>query len=169
MKRKEIAILSFKLLSLYAFIKAIDRSPDIFYYFFQSDIMHDYKTLLNFLMISVPILLLASCGLLLWYTAPLLADSIFKAIPEESKNGASLVNIQIVAFSTIGLFLLARALPDLVNVVLVILTSSSIQGGRSSMIHIVIVFVFKVALGLWLLFGSKKIVNFIESVRDKGV
>lgn len=162
MRRKEIAVLSFKVLSLYAFIKAIDKLTDIFYYIFQNKNMHD-NTTVNILIISGPLLLLALCGLLLWYTAPLLSNSIFKSIVPENKTDASLANIQMIAFSTIGLFILATGLPDLVNVVLVIVTSTLIEGGINSMIHIVIVLILKNSLGLWLLFGSRSIVNFVRS------
>ena len=165
MRRKEIAVLSFKVLSLYAFIKAIDKLTDTFYYIFQNKYMHDNTTVLNILIISGPLLLLTLCGLLLWYTAPLLSNSIFKSIVPENKTDASLANIQMIAFSTIGLFILATGLPDLVNVVLVILTSTSIERGGGSMIHIVIVLILKISLGLWLLFGSRSIANFICSMR----
>ena len=170
MTRKDISILSFKVLGVYAFINAIDKLTDVSYYIFQNKNMHDRTatTALNFLIISGPILLLTFCGLLLWYTAPLLANSIFKSIAPEKKTDASLANIQTIAFSIIGLSILATGLPDLVNVILVILTSTSIEGGRSSMIHIIIVLLLKLFLGLWLFFGSRRIVNFLGYEKGDG-
>ena len=164
MTKREIAILSFKVLSIYAFIQAIDKSYYILYYFIYKNQL-DVASKLNLIMTSVPALLSAICGILLWYTAPLLAASIFKSIAPDDGSQASLVNLQMAAFSVVGLFILATGLPDLVNVVVVMLTTTSIQGGTRSMIHNIVVLVLKIALGLWLLLGSHGLVKFIRSTQ----
>lgn len=163
MKKIEIATLSFKVLSIYAIIQAISRLPDIFYYLFKND--NEELMILNLAIVSVPLLLLVISSVLLWFTAPLLATSIFKSIVSEDRSEVSLVNIQIIAFSIVGLYILASSFPELVNIAIVIITAASIEGGRGSMIHIVVVFILKIMLGLWLLLGSHGIVKFLSSLR----
>jgi hypothetical protein len=164
MTKREIAILSFKVLSIYTFIQAIDKSYYILYYLIYKNQL-DVGRRLNLVMTSVPPLLLALCGVILWYTSPLLATSIFKSTTPEDGSQASLVSIQIAAFSVVGLFILATGLPNLVDMTVVILTAGSIQGGAGAMIHDIVVLVLKVALGLWLLLGSHGLVKFIRSMQ----
>jgi len=164
MTKREIAVLSFKVLSLYAFIEAIDKSNYILYYLYYKDQMGLDKKF-DIALTSVPPLLSAICGIGLWFAAPLLAKSIFKSEVPEDGTQASLVNVQTTAFSVVGLFLLATGFPNLVNVVLIILTSTSIQGSSRVMIHNIVGFVLKIALGLWLLLGSRGLVKFIRSMQ----
>jgi len=92
MTKKEIATLSFKVLSFYALIRAIDKMPDILYFISENDLRG--LSILNFVTAAVPPLLLGLCGVLLWYAAPLLASSVFKSTMPEDKSDASLANIQ---------------------------------------------------------------------------
>jgi len=164
MTKKEVAILSFKVLSVYAFIKAIDRSYDFLYYFFYRSQL-DEGSRINLELISIPSLLYALCGIALWFAAPLLATSIFKSAPPEEEPGASSADIQEIAFSIVGLFVLAISLPDLVRVISIMLTSSSYRGARNAMIHSTVVLAAKSVLGFWLLLGSHGVVKFVRSMR----
>jgi hypothetical protein len=160
---KEVATLSFKVVSLYAIIRAIDNLPDIPYFISRDDLRG--MTSLNYIMAAAPSLLLGLCGLFLWCAAPLLALSIFKATAFESKSVVSLEDITRVAFSVVGLFMLATALPDLVNVALMYYTvaTHSVQGG-SPLLQTLTVLLVKVILGFWLLLGSRSLVNLIRSM-----
>jgi hypothetical protein len=120
MTKREIAILSFKVLSVFAFLQAIDKSYNVLYYLIYKNQL-DVASKVNIVMVSVPPLLLGICGILLWYTAPLLAASIFKSIAPQDGTHASLVDVQMTAFSVVGLFILATGLTDLVSVVVVML------------------------------------------------
>jgi hypothetical protein len=160
MTKREIATLSFKVLSVYAFLQAIDKSYDILYYFIYKDQLH-IGDKVSLIMTSAPPLLSAMCGIVLWFVAPILAASIFKSIAPEDGSRASLVNVQMTAFSVVGLFILATGFPNLVSVVLMMLTAAPAR----AMIHNIVVLVLKIALGLWLLLGSHKIVNFIRSMQ----
>jgi hypothetical protein len=160
MTKREIATLSFKVLSVYAFLQAIDKSYDILYYFIYKDQLRLGEKL-NLIMTSAPPLLSAICGIVLWFMAPLLAASIFKSIAPDDGSQASLVNLQVAAFSVVGLFILATGFPNLVNVVLMMLTAAPAR----AMTHTIVVLVLKIALGLWLLLGSHRIVNFIRSTQ----
>lgn len=162
MANKEIATLSFKVLSLYAFIRAIDNLPDILYLVSQNDLRG--TTGLNFIMAATPSLLLGLCGAFLWYAAPLLASSIFRSTVPEDKSLTSLQEIKSIAFSVVGLVMLATALPDLVNAALMYYTvaTHSVRGG-SPLLETITVLSVKVILGIWLLFGSRGLVRLIGS------
>jgi hypothetical protein len=164
MTKREIAILAFKILSIYAFIQAIDQSSYVLYCITSQD-QFDPAAKVELIWISVPPMLLALCGTILWFTAPFLATSVFKTTGSEYASTASLADIQMVAFSVVGLFILATGFPELVNVLTVNLTASWIEGGWRAKIHNIVVLVLKIALGLWLLLGSDGIVSFIRKRR----
>lgn len=162
MTKKEIATLSFKVLSLYAFINAIDRLSTAIYYAYRlSEI-----GVPAFIIYAAPVLLLALCGGLLWFIAPLLASSISKSTAPEDSAAASLLSIQAVAFSIVGLYMIADSLPRIVRSTIWHFTSASLSMGKSSpLFGDIMGSLVQIAIGLWLLFGSRGIVNFIGSMR----
>ena len=111
MTKKEIAILSFKVMSIYAFIHAADKLPEIFNYMSHT-IAHEQVSLINLVPIAVPPLLITICGILLWYGAPLLASSIFKTMVSEEKPQLSSEDVKEIVVSVFGLFVLASSMPD---------------------------------------------------------
>jgi hypothetical protein len=160
MTKKEIATLSFKVLSLYAFIKVIDKLAYIISFISKNDLSGASR--INTIQMAVPALSLLFCGILLWYTAPLLASSIFKETVSEDKPNASLMDIQIVAFSVVGLFLLANSLPFFVRAALwYSMGSFSVKELAGD----ITAFLLQSILGFWLLLGSRGVVKFISSMR----
>jgi hypothetical protein len=88
MTKREIAVLSFKVLSLYAFIEAIDKSNYILYYLYYKNQL-DFGQKFDIVLTPVPPLLSAICGIGLWFGAPLLAKSIFKSeVPEDGTQAS---------------------------------------------------------------------------------
>lgn len=166
MTRRDIAILSFKVLSLYAFIKAIDKLPDVIYYIFNSENFFNQTVLLNFLLISVPLLLLTLCALLLWFAAPLMASKVFKSKIPEEKTDVSFADAQAIAFSIAGLLVLAIALPDLVKAAVMHYTivTQSVRG-ESPLAGTIVVLLFQIVFGFWLLLGSEGITAFMRSLK----
>ena len=158
MTKREMASLSFKVLSIYTFIRVIDQLQYVFYYFQNEPVLENLLTKI------LPPLLLLFCGGLLWYLAPFLASSVFKSSTPENEPSASLADIQTVAFTVVGLFLLASALPEMVNVIVISFTLWVI-GSKPALIHNIIVLFLKVGLGLWLLLGSRGFVKFIRSTQ----
>ncbi len=162
MTREEVATLSFKVLSLYAFIKVIDKLAYIISFISKKDLTGTSR--INTIPWAVPPLALLACGILLWYMAPLLASSIFKETVSEDNPNASLVDIQIVAFSVVGLFLLANSLSFLVRAALwYSMASFSVKELAGD----ITAFLLQSVLGFWLFLGSRGIVNFISSMRNK--
>lgn len=169
MNKREIAVLSFKVLSLYSFIEAISKLSDVIYHVTGG--IHDETFIINILLKLIPLILLILFGVLLWFIAPLLTTNIFKFTLQEDKAEISSVDIPIIAFSVVGLCLLATALPNIVEFILVYHSNlvTPITESNIILIQNFIVFLLKSALGLWLLFDSRRIVNYIyRARRDDG-
>jgi hypothetical protein len=77
-----------------------------------------------------------------------------------------LANIERIAFSVVGLFILAGALPDFVKVALMhyFIVTHSVAGG-SPLVDSITVLLSNIILGLWLLLGSRGLVKFIRSTQ----
>ncbi len=164
MTKRETAVLSFKVMSVYAIIKAIAKVPDILYFISANDLTG--LSMLAFVSMALQPLSLVLCGLVLWYIAPLLASFIFKSTVSEDKSDTSPESIQATAFSIAGLFLLGSVLPDLLKSATMhyAIVAYSVQG-RSPLTGTIIISVLQIVLGLWLLLGSRGLVNFIRSMR----
>ena len=68
MTKKEIATLSFKVLSLYAFIEVIDKLSSLLYYMSHYDLYEG--GIFNFMLVAsplIPMILLLLCGVLFWF------------------------------------------------------------------------------------------------------
>ena len=162
MTKREIATLSFKVLSLYAFMKAIDKLSTLIYYAYRLSV----TGIPNFIIYVAPVLLFFLCGGLLWFLSPLLASSISKSTVPEDNAAASLLSIQAVAFSVVGLYMLADSLPAIVRSTIWHFTSASLYMGKSSpLLGDIMGSLVQIVLGLWLLFGSRGLVKFINSMR----
>lgn len=160
MTKKEIASLSFKVLSLYAFIKAIEKLSTLIYYAYQvNEIGVPF-----FMVYAVPVLLLALCGALLWFLSPVLASSISESAGS-GDNPASLSSIQAVAFSIVGLYMVAASLPGIVRSTIWRLTEPASMSKGSPLLGDVMGSLVQVVIGLWLLFGSRGLVNLISKMR----
>jgi hypothetical protein len=159
MTKIEIAALSFKVLSIYAFIIVIDNI-----YFTLGSITRAEDHGANLALIVTPQLLLVLSGIILWFIAPRLASSVFKTPSIENAPNASLSEIQTVAFSVVGIFLLAISIPELVSII-VVYNTMWVAGSKEILIKGMIVLSIKIILGLWLLLGSSGLVKFIRSTR----
>jgi hypothetical protein len=163
MTKKEIATLSFKLLGLYAILQLIDKLAYIISYLIYGDLSG--VKFLNFIAWTVPPSLFLICGIFLWFTAPSLASSLFRTTESDDKFNASLIDVQIVAFSVVGLFVLAESFPSFVRAATWYFTTTS--SGRSALSGDLIAFLLRSTLGFWLLFGSRGIVGFIRKIRQE--
>jgi hypothetical protein len=161
MTKREVATLSFKVLSLYAFIKAIDKLPMLINYMYKYDFSE--AGLRGFMLFAAPMLLLLLCGGLLWFMAPFLASLLSKSSISVDDSAASLLDIQMVAFSVIGLYMLADSLPALVRST--IFHFGYVSRGDDPFVGEIMASLVKIAIGLWLLFGSRGLINFIRSMR----
>ena len=166
MKKHDIAILSFKILSIYAVIQFIYQFYTFVYYIsYEKQLELDQKY--SLLLSSVPSLLMALCAIILWFSAPMFANLIFKNDDNEINSQSSLADIQRVAFSVLGMYLIATSLPAVVEIILVIQMTSEVKNGSGSMVPTIVEILLKGILGVWLLFGSNGIVNFLRYMNGK--
>jgi len=169
MTKQEVAILSFKALGIYALIHAFNGLPNLLYSMSKSNLFDQFG-ILNVFSQAVPFILIIFSSILLWYCAPLLSSTIFKSRDSEIRIDASLHDVQIMAFSIIGLFVIANALTDITKTTLfnIFLTSFSHDADSEIKTYrnfFIILLATKISFGLWLLLGSRGIVNFIKSMR----
>jgi hypothetical protein len=164
MTRNEIGNLSFKILSVYAIISAIEKVPAILRLLYLSDLKG--PKILNLFSGVIPPVLLVLCGIVLWFSAPALTSLALGARLPEEKPSATSAEIQGIAFSVIGMYVLANALPNLVQsaVFYYYIVSSGEEGG-APFGGTIIVLLFQLALGLWLLLGFRRIVSWIRSIQ----
>ncbi len=166
MKKSEIAILSFKVLSIYAVIQSIYQVYNFLYFLsYQKQLETGEKY--NLLLAFIPSLLMILCAIILWFGAPILASKIFKDDKQKIDTSSSYGNLQSVAFSVVGLFLLSTSLPAVVEVVLVTLVASDTTNSIGALTPAIVEIILKVTLGTWLLFGSQGFVNFLMYMNGK--
>lgn len=114
-------------------------------------------------------------GVLLWIYSDKLAGFMVKPqdVQETEMISASfdLETVQILAFTIIGVFLIVKAIPSLVSAltVCVILPQHSVGQVWLQTISQLVDSVIQIILGLWLVLGSKGVVNFIKKIRTIGV
>lgn len=176
MSKREIAVLACKILSIYTIIKAIT----VLFYFAQSfgfffrGQQEAFRFALWLIGGLLPFVLLIIFGILLWYLSDqLAARMISDTVTSESNPKIVSTHIQAIAFSVIGLFVLAEALPRLTRIIIA-LSIRPLNMQNQQLIHadkiaqIGALFV-QLAIGFWLLLGSRRLVNILKTVREAGV
>ncbi|HYE12514.1 MAG TPA: hypothetical protein VEF53_20295, partial [Patescibacteria group bacterium] len=104
------------------------------------------------------------------------ARAVVKGEPESTeKHHVDYNNIAIIAFTFAGLFVLVKAVPDLVRMMIQhnLMLSSHLNYKETSAyidsLSRIIGEVVQVALGIWLMIGSKGIFKAIRSLKDLGL
>lgn len=98
MTRNDIAKLSFKLLAVYFIMQLFYHTQDILWYLFFSDGRQLYLRT-QYIASVLPSILIALTGIILWFIAPYLANTIFNPKQDEEKMPVSLESFHSVAFS----------------------------------------------------------------------
>jgi len=159
---RDIGTLSFKTLSIYSVIQGFNNLPYALRYAQEGGSM----LTLFLLDLSPPVSLIVG-GVLLWFVARPLAYSILK--PGESENNRqepSAADIQSIAFSIVGIYILSTALRSLIDLAAMLYGHVSAPiGVEVSVVKESVYFLSKAILGLWLLLGSRGLVNFIRSMK----
>jgi len=111
-------------------------------------------------------------GILLWFLADRVAA---RMVPERGslavESRTTGADIQAIAFSVVGVFVLARFFPRLTQLivnlsVLADYDRAQLDARTKAMIGELIV---QLAIGLWLLFGSRGIVGLLKTARGVGI
>jgi len=163
MTSNDIAKLCFKLLAVYLVIQLFYQAENIVTYLLYSNEMLEYVKA-NYIAAISPSILFLLFGLILWFIAPYLANSVFKPKPAEKKRRVTVENFHSVVFSVAGLFLFAMSLSGIVEYIVYDIQSANLTG-KHPLSHLIIIAIIKMVLGVWLILGSKGIVNGIRSLR----
>lgn len=167
MTNHDITKLAFKILCIYAFIRAIELSTKVIPYFYDYYEEAGQESVWVGIQILLPPILLIVGGIILWVTAPALSKIIFRTSDLPDQQNLSFIELQTIAFSVVGLIILIDALPYLIKsiIALYMFKAYSISDKRSIIERntLLIFALIKTAIGFWLLLGSRGIVKLIKS------
>lgn len=161
MNKKEIAKLACRILSVYNIVKAASL---VFMSLYGSN-------LTTFLQFSPSFILLFALGIVLWLAADQLAGAMISDFDtQEGATGFSIEDAYNVAFATLGLFVLATALPELISSVMKIYIADQIRfsGIKQTSIIGVIQYTVQLLIGLGLFAGSRGLVRIVRTLREAG-
>jgi hypothetical protein len=178
MSNRDAATLTFKTFAIYAFFRALEHAAWLPYrwYRLQPPVSASQVKvpIMAYVILFPPFLLFLAFAIVLWKMAPRLSNSLFSSESRNTESHAlSLVDMQRVLFLSIGLFILVDAMPHVIDVILMIYSSShypSSPVGASSYDKgkaFEIATILKVSLGLWLVFGNEGLSNIMKKIRNE--
>ncbi|MEW6276602.1 MAG: hypothetical protein AB1556_16015 [Bacillota bacterium] len=179
MTSKDIARLSCKLFSIYTLINAI-KSLNYFVVLPLQGKSGTGMIATTLILTALPSTLLFASGIILWLYAGKLANYLVpdKMPDKDPPSGGSQIrveDIQAVAFSVVGIFILVDAAPKLIQIVFNIILLSKLQHAipgdwvNFTTITRIVELVIQLILGFWLFFGSRGIVGLLKRLREAGV
>jgi len=123
-----------------------------------------------FIQIIGPFALLLICGLIIWYLSPIIASRILKTSDKDYRFKLSQNNIQDIAFSAIGLFIVVNTTPDIVHTICWVYAIAFHSVGDKSLVYItrgvqLLSLFIKLTLGIWLFIGSRGIGKLVRAMR----
>jgi len=175
MTKHEIAALACKILGIYAIIQAMM----ILFHFGQTFRYLDYRqpegisTAWSMIVGLVPFVLLLIFGILLWLLADQLAERMVSASEiSDTRSKTNGAYIQAIAFSVVGLFVLAHAIPRAIQLIISLaLSSPTMQNPWGLYANRIAQFgalVAQFAIGLWLVFGARGLIGILRITRQVG-
>ena len=169
MTKFDLRSLLFKGFAIYSFLTALQYGAS-FLYDLPSHLKNagDRLFLPNLLLRITPTLAMALAGLLLWLMSEHGSKRIFGREDSDETLRPSPQDIQIIAFSLAGMYLLAYAIPEFITMSATQFIFWLSAKGRSSMGGgpILVEKLIRISIGLWLLFGARGIVIFIGKIRE---
>jgi hypothetical protein len=134
----------------------------------------------NFTQSILPWFFTSACmlltAILLWIFADKLSKAIVKNMPENfESNDMDYNKIAIIAFTVVGLFVITKAVPEMVRLMV---TYNTVVDGQlnyretqiyTDVIARIIGEAVRVGLGFWLLLGSKGIFRWVKALRNLGL
>jgi len=184
MTKKEIVSLSLKLAGIYCLIMAITHLayaiPSVVSSLRRQglgfwDMLISIAPFVSLLLSLTPFVLLLLFGVYLIFSNKLPSKIASSMIQEEKTTSFTFQDIQVLAFSIIGVWLLASAIPNLIQpIVQIIVVHSTSQRPvsvfqNSFYISQIVTAVLKLALGIYLFSGGKGLVKLwqkFQSTRD---
>lgn len=173
MKKTEIAFLAMRILAIYVLYRAFDRLIiDVYQVFIQVIMPNgDLRLIITGF---IPICLYVLLGVLLWVYSEKIAHHLLMNVNDHEGNTCiNAKEIQVIAYSVLGLLVLANSLPELLNKTAnAIIIQDSLLAAPS---HIkmgtylsLIEEAIQCAIGLVLLLGAKGLAGLLQIIREAG-
>jgi hypothetical protein len=170
MNIREVGLLTFKALSIYALIRALEQTEWILYRWRRIPVDAGLD-LWIYLDLFAPFLLLVLFSVLLWIGASRLSNKMFLAEDRIIESSSiSLNEARSIAFLAIGLYLLVDTISPLVQTLFSVYASLKNvidPESRTQVTMLRITTVLKIALALWLIFGNKGATNILKKIRNE--
>ncbi|MDF2675373.1 MAG: hypothetical protein K0R09_3645 [Clostridiales bacterium] len=175
MNYRIITKIACKLLALNFFLISMNYLPNILITMisYRGEISNFTQSILPWFFTSACMLLTA---ILLWIFADKLSKAIVKNMPENfESNDMDYNKIAIIAFTVVGLFVITKAVPEMVRLMV---TYNTVVDGQlnyretqiyTDVIARIIGEAVRVGLGFWLLLGSKGIFRWVKALRNLGL
>lgn len=183
MTRREIANLCCRVLAVYALLQGIARLPyalTLIWPFIQTTVSSTEAMISALMAVGEPLLWLTS-GAFLWRWSGLVAAWMIgtdlhhdRNEPEPSPQPLTATIAHVIAFSTVGLWVLVDALPRTFGFVMQVIPlrgapAEARIGSSGWVITTSIELLLRLAIGLYLLFGASGLVRMIRSVKNVGL
>ena len=168
MHKEQIVGIAVRLFALFLVVYVLRHASALIPYLADSS---SYKISFTFLFLIVLFPILAA--ILLWLFPLTVAAKLIPDIKaKERPKTLSSTEIEQVAFTIFGLWVLTQAIPDIFYWATFVYMAKSLGMGRAELspdnISNVVVTVLELVIGFWLLFGSKGIVGVIRRIRHAG-
>jgi hypothetical protein len=183
MRTKDFAFVALKVLAIYIFFRAIEQVfASINYWVFYLKLPGDSKQALTSMTVLVNFLaaafLLLMCHLLWLFTGKIVNHIVPKDIniAEQDKETLKLKNLQMAAFTVVGVIIISYAIPNIFHAAAEIIRDkdalfpiASIGAGVNTFFIKVILNIIGhlvyLLMGIFLLFRSKDSLKFVEKLR----
>jgi len=164
MTKKEIVSLSLKLVGIYCLILSIS-----YFGFAIMSAVSSWRQGFLYMLISItPSVLLLLFGAYLIFSNKLPSIMASSMIQEEKTTSFTFQDIQVLAFSIIGVWLLSIAIPTFIQAILqiTVLYSGSQRSFPVYFISQIVASVLKLALGIYLFSGSKGLAKLWQKLQS---
>jgi len=164
MTKKEIVSLSLKLAGIYCLIMSISYLS----FAIMNVVSAWMKGSLYMLISIIPSVLLLLFGAYLIFSSKLPSKMASSMIEEEKTTSFTFQDIQVLAFSIIGVWLLSSAIPNFIQaIVRIIMYSTSQRSVSVYLIPQIVAAVLKLALGIYLFSGSKGLAKLWQKLQSR--
>ena len=170
MTNRETGLLTFRALSIYALIRALEQTQWLFYKWRRMPVGTSPDAWI-YLDLLAPFLLLFLFSLVLWLTSTRLSNRLFfKENQIVEASAISLNDVKSVVLLAMGLYLLVDTISPLVQTVSSIyasLTNAIDPSSRTQVTMLRLTTALKIILGLWLVFGNKGLSSILKKIRNE--
>lgn len=173
MTKKDILSIACKIFGIYLLIRVLESfqlvAMAVSFLFQAPSIVEDVTNIWFFISTVVPFLLFIAVAFCLIKWSDDIAEKLYGQRGENNiKDAIDKDTLQEIAFSAIGVFIIAAALPEIPQLVVNLsvqgpMREVAISGARLLSVK----FILKIAIGAFLFFGSKNLIKLLKKFRNK--